>query len=180
MILALFFCSGATALVYEVIWSKYLSLMFGSTVQAQTIVLAVFMGGLALGNRILGKLADRVRQPLFWYGCLEAAIGLYAFFFEPLFRLTDTGFVFFGSRWLSHPGLVLWLKGSLSVSLLLGPTVLMGGTCRCWPPGCSVPRVTRVGGRRGFTRRTAWGRFVAPGWLDSTSLNHGAWFQPCR
>ena len=54
MILFLFFCSGATALVYEVVWSKYLSLMLGSTVQAQTVVLAVFMGGLALGNRLIG------------------------------------------------------------------------------------------------------------------------------
>jgi len=42
--LLLFFCSGATALVYEVIWSKFLSQMFGSTIYAQTVVLAVFMG----------------------------------------------------------------------------------------------------------------------------------------
>jgi len=40
----LFFVSGATALIYEVVWSKYLSQMFGSTIQAQTVVLAVFMG----------------------------------------------------------------------------------------------------------------------------------------
>ena len=44
LILSLFFCSGATALVYEVVWSKYLSQMLGSTIQAQTVVLAVFMG----------------------------------------------------------------------------------------------------------------------------------------
>ena len=43
LILFLFFCSGATALIYEVIWSKYLALLFGSTIQAQTVVLAVFM-----------------------------------------------------------------------------------------------------------------------------------------
>ena len=47
MVLALFFCSGTTALVYEVVWSKYLSQMFGSTIYAQTVVLAAFMGGLA-------------------------------------------------------------------------------------------------------------------------------------
>jgi len=45
LILFLFFCSGATALIYEVVWSKYLSLMFGSTIYAQTVVLAVFMAG---------------------------------------------------------------------------------------------------------------------------------------
>ena len=62
--LLLFFFSGATALVYEVVWSKFLSQMFGSTIYAQTVVLAVFMGGLALGNKILGRWADRLKQPL--------------------------------------------------------------------------------------------------------------------
>lgn len=64
MILFLFFCSGATALVYEVVWSKYLSLMLGSTVQAQTVVLAVCMGGLALGNRLIGRRADLAGAPV--------------------------------------------------------------------------------------------------------------------
>ena len=62
-VLLLFFCSGATALVYEVLWSKYLSLLLGSTVQAQTVTLAAFMGGLALGNRLFGNRADGHRQP---------------------------------------------------------------------------------------------------------------------
>ena len=64
IVLLLFFCSGATALVYEVLWSKHLSLMLGSTVQAQTVVLAVFMGGLALGNRLFGRRADAAANPL--------------------------------------------------------------------------------------------------------------------
>ena len=58
MVLALFFGSGATALVYEVVWAKFLAQMFGSTIYAQTVVLAVFMGGLAAGNRIFGGWAD--------------------------------------------------------------------------------------------------------------------------
>ena len=64
LVLALFFCSGAAALVYEVVWSKFLGQMLGSTVQAQTVVLAVFMGGLALGNRLLGRRADALSRPL--------------------------------------------------------------------------------------------------------------------
>src|SRR5437762_13903212 len=92
----LFFCSGATALVYEVVWSKYLSLMFGSTVQAQTVVLAVFMGGLALGNRLIGARSDLLRQPLAAYGWLEIAIGLYAFFFKNIYQLVDGIFVSVG------------------------------------------------------------------------------------
>src|SRR5258705_9743642 len=93
----LFFCSGATALIYEVLWSKYLALMFGSTVQAQTVVLAVFMGGLALGNRLFGKRSAKLKQPLAAYGYIELAIGLYAFFFQTIYSFADRLFVSVGS-----------------------------------------------------------------------------------
>ena len=128
LVLFLFFWSGATALVYEVIWSKYLTLMLGSTVQAQTVVLAVFMGGLALGNRLFGARADQAPQPLAIYGYVEVAIGLYAFFFNGFYQFADALFVLLGTGLLDHRALLLLLKGGLSVALLLGPTVLMGGT----------------------------------------------------
>src|SRR5205814_952680 len=128
LVLTLFFCSGATALVYEILWSKYLALMLGSTVQAQTVVLAVFMGGLALGNRIFGGRADRSSQPLALYGYLEFAIGLYAFFFPNLYKGADSVFIHAGGNLLNHGFLLLALKTVLSAGLLLGPTILMGGT----------------------------------------------------
>jgi predicted membrane-bound spermidine synthase len=124
----LFFCSGATALVYEVVWSKYLTLMFGSTVQAQTVVLAVFMGGLALGNRLFGARADKAPQPLALYGYVEVAIGLYAFCFNWIYQFGDAVFVRLGTGHLDHRAWLLVLKAGLSIGLLLGPTVLMGGT----------------------------------------------------
>jgi len=124
----LFFCSGAAALVYEVVWSKYLGQMFGSTVYAQTVVLAVFMGGLALGNSIFGRRSDRIRSPIRIYAYVELAIGLYAFFFGSIFAAADVLFVKAGSAIVEHSWLLLALKGLLSIGLLLGPTVLMGGT----------------------------------------------------
>lgn len=126
--MALFFLSGATALIYEVLWSKHLTLLFGSTTQAQTVVLAVFMGGLAIGNRIFGGRAWRGGRPLAWYGCLEIAIGVYAFAFFGLFQAADGAFVAWGARWLDAPLPLLALKGALSLILLLPPTILMGGT----------------------------------------------------
>lgn len=128
MILTLFFFSGATALVYEVLWSKYLALLFGSTIQAQTVVLAVFMSGLALGNKLFGRRADAAHQPLALYGLLELAIGVYAFCFSWLYSLANGVFTAVGANLLSHNGWLLALKGFISVALLLGPTVLMGGT----------------------------------------------------
>src|SRR5258707_11087448 len=98
----LFFVSGATALVYEVVWSKYLSQMFGSTIQAQTVVLAVFMGGLALGNRLFGGRAGQLRQPIRAYGFIELAIGLFAFFFISLYSLADAAFIHLGSKVLDR------------------------------------------------------------------------------
>ena len=128
MILFLFFCSGATALVYEVVWSKYLSLIFGSTIYAQTIVLAVFMGGLALGNRLIGARSDLLQKPLAAYGGLEIIIGLYAFCFSWIYQGADRLFVMAGSRLIEHTAWLLLLKALLSIGVLLVPTVLMGGT----------------------------------------------------
>jgi spermidine synthase len=128
VILLLFFFSGVTALIYEVIWSDYLTLLFGSTIQAQTVVLAVFMGGLALGNKLFGRFADQTRRPLVVYGCLEIAIGVYALFFSFIYKLANDIFIPVGSKLLDHSGWLLFLNGVLSALLLLGPTILMGGT----------------------------------------------------
>ncbi len=128
LVLALFFGSGATALIYEVVWSKFLSQMFGSTIYAQTVVLAVFMGGLALGNRIFGKWADGLRQPVKAYGLLEIFIGIYAFLYPALDHAADRIFIIAGTPIAEHAGWLLVLKGVLSAGLLFGPTILMGGT----------------------------------------------------
>jgi spermidine synthase len=128
IVLALFFCSGATALVYEVVWSKFLSQMFGSTVYAQTVVLATFMAGLALGNKLFGRWADGLAHPVRAYGWLEIGIGIYAVLFPMLDRAADHIFVAVGASLIEQPGALLALKGTLSALLLITPTVLMGGT----------------------------------------------------
>jgi spermidine synthase len=128
LVLLLFFGSGATALIYEVVWSKYLALMLGSTVQAQTVVLAVFMGGLAIGNRLFGRRSARIGNPVLAYGILEFIIGVYAFFFPNLYNFGDWIFVSLGSKVADVGALLLLLKLVLSVCLLIVPTVLMGGT----------------------------------------------------
>jgi len=102
--------------------------MFGSTIYAQTVVLAAFMGGLAIGNRIFGSWSGRLQQPVRAYGYLEIIIGIYAFSFPQFDRLADRVFVAVGTSIAQHTGLLLALKGTLSAMLLLGPTILMGGT----------------------------------------------------
>ena len=119
VVLLLFFASGATALVYEVLWSKYLSMMLGSTVQAQTVVLAVFMGGLALGNRLFGKRSGTIKKPLAGYALLEFLIGLYAFAFTYIYAAADWTFIAVGSNFAEATWALLFLKLLISVALLL-------------------------------------------------------------
>src|SRR3989449_5753475 len=73
----LFLLSGATGLVYELLWVRLLYQAFGSTVQSVTTVVAAYMGGLGLGAWLLGRRADRHARPAALYGGLEVAIGVF-------------------------------------------------------------------------------------------------------
>ena len=59
LVLLLYFLSGATALIYEVVWSRMLMHVFGSTAVALGTVLAAFMAGMAIGSWLIGKAADK-------------------------------------------------------------------------------------------------------------------------
>ena len=72
-----FFVSGATGLIYEVVWTRLLTLVMGNTHYSIATVLTAFMGGLALGSYAGGKIIDRFFNPLALYALLEGAIGFY-------------------------------------------------------------------------------------------------------
>lgn len=73
-VLAIFVLSGAAGLVYEIVWSRQLVLVFGNTTQAVSAILTGFFGGMAIGAVVGGRLADRVRSPLRMYGILEIVL----------------------------------------------------------------------------------------------------------
>ncbi|MBI4529736.1 MAG: fused MFS/spermidine synthase [Deltaproteobacteria bacterium] len=127
-VLICFVFSGATGLVYEVVLMKILGLIFGHTVLAVTTVLTAFMAGLALGSYLLGKIADRSRNPLLLYGFLEGGIGLYCLAIPLLVVLIERGYLaLYQVLSLSHYALNLAQFG-LVFFLLLPPTTLMGAT----------------------------------------------------
>src|SRR2546428_5739093 len=72
------FLSGATGLVYELLWVRLLYQAFGATIQSVTTVVAAYMGGLGLGAWWFGRRADRHPRPAALYGWLELAIGAFA------------------------------------------------------------------------------------------------------
>jgi len=78
VLLACFFLSGSSGLILEMLWTRKLGLVFGSTTLAISTVLATFMGGLGLGSYIAGRFADRIKNPVRAYALAEAGVGLYA------------------------------------------------------------------------------------------------------
>ncbi|MFH1762343.1 MAG: fused MFS/spermidine synthase, partial [bacterium] len=127
IIYACFLLSGVTGLIYEVLWSKYLCLFIGATTYAHTIVLATFMGGLALGNTIFGRIADKKISKLKLYSMLEAGIGLSCLIFPIMFKILSGLYLSLAS---SNPESIrnLILKFLFSAGSMLIPAIMMGGT----------------------------------------------------
>ena len=135
----LFFLSGAAALIYEVAWIRSFSLVFGGSHLAVTTVLAVFMGGLALGGAVFGRAAGRSARPLLLYGALEIGVGasaagfmglmaIYPAVYGPLARIAGNG-----------PLALPAVRVLLATAAMIVPTTLMGGT---------LPLLSRIATRR--------------------------------
>src|SRR3990172_719244 len=130
IILLAFTLSGVSGLIYELVWMRRLTLIFGSTTLAVSTVLAALMGGLALGSYLLGRVADRrTETALFTYGLLGGGGGtLYAV--NALGAGTGTAL----TTYLFLPQLGLWRSQLLAAMLSLaagGAALGLGG---CPPP----------------------------------------------
>ncbi len=124
----LFIASGFAGLIYESIWTHYLKLFLGHAAYAQSLVLMVFMGGLAAGSAWCGRISARISNPLLGYALVEAIIGVFALVFHDLFvAVTDwshaTLLPALGSEWLA-----LAAKLGVSTLLILPQSVLLGMT----------------------------------------------------
>jgi MFS family permease len=108
---ALFFLSGLCALAYELVWQRLLHLVLGVSTLSVSAVLTAFLGGLALGGLLFGRLADRARSPLRLYSAIEAGIALTALLVPPGFALLARLYTALHTAW--HPG--PW-RGALSYS----------------------------------------------------------------
>jgi len=129
LLLLFFFLSGACGLIYEVVWTKLLALVIGSTIYSITTVLVAFMGGLALGSYIGGRIIDRKGDPLLTYGILEGLVGLYCLVTPFLIRSIEPLFAFFYNRYYTNQFLLFSLaRFFLCALILIVPTTLMGAT----------------------------------------------------
>jgi spermidine synthase len=85
LVLGLFIASGAAGLIYQVVWSRDLVLLFGNTSQAISTIVTAFLAGLGGGALLGGRLAARSRNPLRLYGAIELAVAVLAVGLPTLF-----------------------------------------------------------------------------------------------
>jgi spermidine synthase len=129
LVYVLFFLSGLTSLVYEVIWVRNFGLVFGVTTYAVSTVLAAFFAGLALGSYVAGRLIDRTRvHPLVIYGAMEAIIGAYALLLPAFLRLVESTYPTVYARLAEDFSLFTLFRFIVCFALLAIPTTLMGAT----------------------------------------------------
>ncbi len=134
-ILVLFFLSGAVGLVYEIVWTRQLGLVFGVTVFAAAAVLAAFMGGLALGSGLYGRLIDRFASPVRVYAWLEIEVGLSALAMPLFMRGVEPLYLALAGALEGRFVLFNFGRAVLAAIPLLVPTTFMGAT---------VPAMARV------------------------------------
>lgn len=137
----LFALSGFSGLIYETVWARFLKLFLGHAAHAQAAVLALFMGGMAIGAWAGARLSPGRKNPLLFYAAVEGVIGLGALVFPGAFDAA-IGWAFATViPGLASPLAVAAFKWLLSAVLLLPQSILLGATfhlmaaglIRAWP-----------------------------------------------
>ncbi len=125
---ALFFLSGAAGLLFETLWFHQAALAFGSSVAASSIVLASFMGGLALGNAVAARHAERLRRPLVAYAVLEMSIGAIGLLLVIALPAAAPGIATLLRPLVAAPAALQAARLVTGFALLLWPAAAMGAT----------------------------------------------------
>ncbi|MBK9347181.1 MAG: fused MFS/spermidine synthase [Burkholderiales bacterium] len=127
-LLAIFVLSGFAGLIYQSIWSHYLGLFLGHAAYAQALVLAIFMGGMALGAAWVGHAGQRWRNLVRAYALIEAIIGCLGLLFHGIF----TGVAALSYDWLipalGAPWAIDVARWTVAALLILPQTILLGMT----------------------------------------------------
>lgn len=125
---AIFLLSGAAGLTYEVVWSRQLVLVFGNTTQAVAAILTGYFLGMAVGNVLGGKLADRVHSAVRLYGLLELVLVAIVLMTPTLFGGIREVYRTAYAGLETTPGLLIAVRFVLAIVAVAPATVLMGAT----------------------------------------------------
>lgn len=124
----LFFLSGLTGLMLQVLWMRELALLFGSTAQAAGATLGAFFLGLAAGGAYWGRRCPKLAHPLRTYALLEAGVAAGVLLFLGLVDIFHALYGPLYSLWGNQHGLFLATKLLIAVLVLFPATFFMGGT----------------------------------------------------
>jgi len=128
LLFGIFTISGFSGLIYESIWSHYLKLFLGHAAYAQTLVLAIFMGGMAFGAWLVARSTLRIRNLLVAYALVELLTGVLALAFHRLY-ISATAFAFDSAiPALDGAMSIALFKWSLAALLILPQSILLGTT----------------------------------------------------
>ena len=137
MLYLLFFFSGASALIYEVVWVRVFANVFGNTIYSASIVTAVFMLGLGIGGCVVGIWADRGyarRNLLQVFAAFELAVGIAALAISVLlphlgdFSAAVSSYTRGDHGWYVLSAGSYAARAAIAIVLLTPVTMLMGGT----------------------------------------------------
>jgi len=126
--LIIFLVSGFCAMAYEVLWTKLLGLLIGPTTYSFTIVLVTFIVGLALGNLVFGRWADRTRNALGLLVATQIAAALTALLISQIFGNSQLFFAKLLYTFKDHFGVLSLVKALVVFAFMLLPTFLLGAT----------------------------------------------------
>ena len=124
----LFFVSGALGLVYEVLWMRWFTALFGATTLATTATLSGFFLGLAAGSRTFGERSKGWRRPVRAFGILEIGVGLGALLVHPILDLYRQAYPVLYALLSPFPAGFALVKLLLALAAIGIPTFCMGGT----------------------------------------------------
>jgi spermidine synthase len=124
----LLFVSGFCALIYQVVWTRELRLVFGATTAASSAVVAIFIAGLGFGGLWFGRRVERSAHPLRFYALLELAIALFSALTPLLLYAVSELYVWTGGSLRLGPSGSSLVRLALATVVLGPPTFLMGGT----------------------------------------------------
>ena len=116
------------ALVYEVVWIRPLSLVFGNTTYAISTIIAAFIFGLAIGSWAAGKYSDKIKNPFRYFAFAQIGIGIYGIILLPIFGALPEMYLDVYNATYPNQYFFTFLQIIFSMALILVPTSLMGAT----------------------------------------------------
>lgn len=127
-VLILFFTSGCTTLIYEILWMRELGLLFGNTAHAAAVTITAFFIGLAVGGKVWGKYSQKLTHPLRTYGFIEIGVSLAALGYFLLLPAYQQIYPLLFSYFSGQAHFFLAIKFVLAMLFLFPAAFLIGGT----------------------------------------------------